>query len=295
MEQFSHSNAPMIRPLKVAGSLLVLALSACLLKVKPVDLEPKDIETSLFLIGDAGEPDPETRRDRARFAVAPQAAAAPSRSIIVFLGDNVYPNGIEEEGRAEYADSRRRLEAQVEAVPRGVRAIFIPGNHDWAGMTAFGLYSVRLQEQMLKSWRPAATSECCREMDVRGLSRSTSGACSSSLSTLSGGCTTTSSAMPSPIVRLRRLSAAVTAALREQVGRKAGWSRYYRGRPPSAHDRRASRWLLWSVGTVPSPRWQQLRTSCLRRTARCVILSRAHSGVMLRSRTRRGTTTICRC
>jgi hypothetical protein len=40
---------------------------------------------------------------------------------------------------------------QVDAVPRGVRAIFLPGNHDWAGAGPFGLYSVRLQEQMIAS------------------------------------------------------------------------------------------------------------------------------------------------
>jgi hypothetical protein len=32
-----------------------------------------------------------------------------------------------------------------------VRGIFIPGNHDWANETAFGLYSIRLQEQMIAS------------------------------------------------------------------------------------------------------------------------------------------------
>jgi hypothetical protein len=32
-----------------------------------------------------------------------------------------------------------------------VRGIFVPGNHDWANATAFGLYSIRLQEQMIAS------------------------------------------------------------------------------------------------------------------------------------------------
>lgn len=126
------------------------AVSSCTPHLRIEEVPPAQIETTLFLIGDAGEPNPR-QSEAALDSLTVQASAAPGRSIIVFLGDNVYPNGIPEEGRAEWADARRRLEAQVNAVPMGTRAIFIPGNHDWAGMHAFGLYSVRLQEQMLKS------------------------------------------------------------------------------------------------------------------------------------------------
>jgi hypothetical protein len=34
-------------------------------------------------------------------------------------------------------------------VPQGARGIFIPGNHDWAGEQAFGLFSIRLQEKLI--------------------------------------------------------------------------------------------------------------------------------------------------
>ena len=49
-------------------------------------------------------------------------------------------------GQTRVADSR-----QVRAIPPGVRGIFVPGNHDWANETAFGLYSIRLQEKMIAS------------------------------------------------------------------------------------------------------------------------------------------------
>jgi len=114
------------------------------------ELEPDRIETTVFLIGDAGEPDP--REVGAPLdSVAVHASEAPDRSLIVFLGDNVYPAGIPEEGRSEWADSRRRLAAQVAAVPARARAIFVPGNHDWADEGPFGLYSIRLQEEMIAS------------------------------------------------------------------------------------------------------------------------------------------------
>lgn len=109
---------------------------------------PQEIETSLFLIGDAGETDP--RENGVPLdSLAVQAAVAPERNVVVFLGDNVYEEGVPEIGAAEYADARRRLAAQVRAVPRGVRAIFLPGNHDWGGEGAYGLFSIRRQEQLI--------------------------------------------------------------------------------------------------------------------------------------------------
>jgi hypothetical protein len=131
-------------------SLAFAASTGCYHKVTPEELAPAAIETTLFLIGDAGEPDPRQVGSPLDSLVV-QAAAAPERTIIVFLGDNVYPEGIPAEGAAEWADARRRLEAQVLAIPPGVRGIFVPGNHDWSNATAFGLYSIRLEEQMIAS------------------------------------------------------------------------------------------------------------------------------------------------
>ncbi len=132
----------------IVGALLVAISSGCAHR-RPIDqVAPADIETTLFLIGDAGEQDPRLRSP-VMDSLAAQAAEAPERSIIVFLGDNVYPDGIPEDGRAQYADARRRLAAQVNAVPQGARGIFVPGNHDWAGETAFGLYSIRQQGRMI--------------------------------------------------------------------------------------------------------------------------------------------------
>jgi hypothetical protein len=123
-------------------------VAGCSLREPIVEPTPAEIESTVFLIGDAGEPDP--REVGAPLdTIALHAAAGPAETIILFLGDNVYPAGIPREGEAEWADARRRLAAQVRAVPPGVRGIFIPGNHDWANSEPFGLYSVRLQEQMI--------------------------------------------------------------------------------------------------------------------------------------------------
>lgn len=131
-------------------ALTLAAASGCAPRRPGDQLSPADIEMTVFFVGDAGEPNPR-QSGPALDSMTAQASAAPGRTIVVFLGDNVYPNGIQEEGRAEWADARRRLAVQVNAIPVGARGIFLPGNHDWAGMGAFGLYAVRLQERMIAS------------------------------------------------------------------------------------------------------------------------------------------------
>lgn len=131
--------------------LALAGLSGCAgRRIQVKDLEPREIETTLFLIGDTGEPDPRIY-PRVLDSLRRQAAEAPGRAIIIFLGDNVYPGGIPLDSTERWPDARRRMEVQVAAVPGGARGIFIPGNHDWASAGPFGLYSVRLQERMIAS------------------------------------------------------------------------------------------------------------------------------------------------
>ena len=129
---------------------MTLFIFACRAVIPPVTPAPEEIETSLFLIGDAGEQNPR-EIGQPLTALRALAAEAPERSIIVFLGDNVYPAGMPREGDAEWADSRRRLADQVNAIPPGARGIFLPGNHDWSDSEAYGLYAVRLEEQVIRS------------------------------------------------------------------------------------------------------------------------------------------------
>jgi len=50
----------------------------------------------------------------------------------VFLGDNIYPNGMPPEGDPGRLDAESRLRAQLAAVLAiNGRAILVPGNHDW--------------------------------------------------------------------------------------------------------------------------------------------------------------------
>ena len=119
---------------------------------------PQDLVETIFLIGDAGEPDPRLP-DTVLDSLATQAAAVGPRATILFLGDNVYPAGTSEPAAPNYPDALRRLDAQIRAVPSGATGIFVPGNHDWAdgglgglfgaATAADGLFLVRRQAALI--------------------------------------------------------------------------------------------------------------------------------------------------
>ncbi|HPA50719.1 MAG TPA: metallophosphoesterase [Thermoanaerobaculia bacterium] len=107
---------------------------------------------TLLLVGDAGAP---AAAEPVLEALAAAAARAPERTLVVFLGDNLYPNGLPPEGAASRAEGERRLAAQADAaLGAGARVLFLPGNHDWDGMREDGLAAVRRQERFLVARSP---------------------------------------------------------------------------------------------------------------------------------------------
>jgi len=88
-----------------------------------------DVDVSLLLIGDAGAAAPEG--DPVLQALSREIQRDAGRTVALFLGDNVYPEGLPPEGHTRRAESERRLLAQIEAGQSASRLIFVPGNHDW--------------------------------------------------------------------------------------------------------------------------------------------------------------------
>jgi hypothetical protein len=125
------------------------------------------IDHRLLLIGDAGDPDPDG--EPTLHALQKQVELLPTRTTVVFLGDNVYETGMPEPTPsrgtvaeevldeallnlfASRSDSERRLKAQVKAVDiPGARTIFIPGNHDWDQFGVGGWERIRHQEDYIR-------------------------------------------------------------------------------------------------------------------------------------------------
>ena len=132
--------------------LAVLLASGCVSRavappVAPIPAAERTL--SIFLIGDAGKSAPEG--DIVLQALTREAATAPQGSAIVFLGDNIYPRGLPAPDAINRAEMEHRLDAQIEVARQsGVRTIFVPGNHDWARMTADGWNSVRRAETFIR-------------------------------------------------------------------------------------------------------------------------------------------------
>jgi hypothetical protein len=107
------------------------------------------IETSIYLIGDGGNP--AITGEPVLAALSRAISRDTARSLVLILGDNVYPRGMDTlTGSPRRAEQERRLFAQLDVLfEHHVRGIVVPGNHDWAKHTESGWKSIRVQEQVV--------------------------------------------------------------------------------------------------------------------------------------------------
>jgi len=118
--------------IRILGAALVAACAGISPAVPPAPVvTTAAVETTLFLIGDAGAPAPEG--EPVLRALAAALGSASGERVVVFLGDNVYPRGMPDSAAPDRAEMERRLNAQIDVITgAGARGIFVPGNHDWA-------------------------------------------------------------------------------------------------------------------------------------------------------------------
>lgn len=101
-----------------------------------------EIDTTLLLVGDAGVPS--TKGEPVLDALAREASRNPHQAVIAFLGDNIYPAGLPPPADPARPEAERRLTAQIRvASETGARALFVPGNHDWARGGTDGWEAIR--------------------------------------------------------------------------------------------------------------------------------------------------------
>ncbi|HEU4791690.1 MAG TPA: metallophosphoesterase, partial [Flavobacterium sp.] len=96
-------------------------------------LDSSKIVHTFYLIGDAGSPN----KDKAQETLSllqKRLENSNKKSTLLFLGDNIYPNGFpSNKSPEEQVSAETKLTKQLELSKnfKG-RTIFIPGNHDWA-------------------------------------------------------------------------------------------------------------------------------------------------------------------
>lgn len=89
----------------------------------------ENIVQRLLLIGDAGEPEEQAPvLDK----LSEWASRAPAKTTTVFLGDNIYPNGMPDKGAPNRKTVEIHLSSLVDTIAKsGSRGYFLAGNHDW--------------------------------------------------------------------------------------------------------------------------------------------------------------------
>ena len=132
------------------GPWLALVLSGCSARVIPhtsvAPVPANEIAGSVFLVGDAGAPKP-TGEPVLR-ALTRALVGHPDSTLVLFLGDNVYPLGLPDSADRTFPEAARRLRAQLDFA-RLVPVAFIPGNHDWARSGREGLARIRRQGRFI--------------------------------------------------------------------------------------------------------------------------------------------------
>ena len=131
------------------------ALAACSVEARPPAgpgaVPASDPAAVLYLIGDAGAPDPAGEPVLAALIGDLQEQPAEAERIVVFLGDNLYPRGMPPSGSPDRAEAERRLRLQLEVGTRTqTTTFFLPGNHDWDFSGADGWGAVRRQEEFVE-------------------------------------------------------------------------------------------------------------------------------------------------
>nr|WP_321221881.1 metallophosphoesterase [uncultured Psychroserpens sp.] len=115
---------------------------------KQAERPNKDIDKTFYLIGDAGK-SPKGGMSNALTAFNNHISNKDTKGdYAIFLGDNIYPDGLPREGQAGRSQAENALNGQIKSVKdfKG-EVLFIPGNHDWY---AGGLEGLKRQEKYIE-------------------------------------------------------------------------------------------------------------------------------------------------
>ena len=102
------------------------------------------LQYRILLIGDCGQPKPD---EPVLKTLQAWASKTPEKTSIIFLGDNMYPEGMTERKQPE---ASTRLGPQIAVVKSAdTHGLFIPGNHDWTNGKEEGYHAILAQEKFV--------------------------------------------------------------------------------------------------------------------------------------------------
>ena len=105
------------------------------------------IKYRVILIGDAGEMNTEQQKSLSHAA----NHILPGKTVVVYLGDNIYPHGMGLPSDADEAATQQILRSQYAPMrAKGAPVYFVPGNHDWDRMGPKGLAKIKREWSFLE-------------------------------------------------------------------------------------------------------------------------------------------------
>ncbi len=144
---------------KVLFFALVIILSACnsekvFYRNSDFEIESINIKDSVsysvYLIGDVGG-DTSKSKNALNALNTKLKSSNPNKTAAVFLGDNIYPEGLHKKDHELRSQDEARIDAQINSVKdfKG-ELLFIPGNHDWKKGKEEGLQFIKRQEDYIQ-------------------------------------------------------------------------------------------------------------------------------------------------
>ncbi|MBC8053474.1 MAG: BamA/TamA family outer membrane protein [Sphingobacteriaceae bacterium] len=125
------------------------------------------VKYSIFLIGDAGNPEQDRQEPTLKLAQNQIFTSkrvkiggrdstlydSNPKDVVMFLGDNIYNTGLPKPEDNDRKEKERRIVAQMDIVKnfKG-RKVFLPGNHDWNESLPGGLAAVNRQEEFVENY-----------------------------------------------------------------------------------------------------------------------------------------------
>jgi hypothetical protein len=145
---------------KVYFLFLIVFISSCATyapqfkdkEANPIYPSEKKIEKTFYLVGDAGLSPMGGMSDALITFQNYLKNEKTSGNYTIFLGDNIYPAGMDPEGHPRRKESENMIDAQHKAVGNyNGQTIFIPGNHEWYNG---GVLGVAREENYVESKFP---------------------------------------------------------------------------------------------------------------------------------------------
>src|SRR6185503_11517204 len=126
----------------------VCGILICSLLTGITAMSQDDVVRRVILIGDAGE------INKQQQAIISDAASRilAGKTTVVYLGNNIYPDGMKLKGSSKEAYARQVLQSQYQPMrSKGAAVYFIPGNYDWDRSGKNGLSKVRKQWEFVNA------------------------------------------------------------------------------------------------------------------------------------------------